>query len=478
MIRLSLLTLSLAVMLNGCTLTTSFEGECQVDQDCLSKGWSLYCESNLCVSSTEDQLVDGEKCHRIYPEGFDRERGILIGSLLPITGALSTRGPSRERAVYLAVDEINQAGGIGGRPLGVLSCDSGTDPVVGEAAARHLVEAGHVAAVVGPCSSGVSTHVFTEVFHAAGVLVVSPSATAPSLTNLPDSGLFWRTAPSDAFQGAAIAAHLHSSGVTRIAVINRDDAYGNGLKSVVEEYLCLTEEDCSDARYFARSYRIDSATASATDQSTIIPALEDFAPEIIVLIGLLDDGWTFLNILDSETTLTHFIVSDGMKNAKLFELNNAEIKTNLLGTAPAAPAGENYNQFNLRYKAKYNGETPGSYTAQSYDALYTIAYALGAHAPEQRPTGASLALQMRRLIGGESFSVGESNFNAIIEVLRSNPDAIVNINGASGPLDFDLERGEAPADIEAWMLDTIKQEIMSIGVLFSAEGIYTPINSD
>ncbi|MBU0551728.1 ABC transporter substrate-binding protein [Myxococcota bacterium] len=468
--------LSALLLLGGCSLSLDFEDECQTDEDCLAHGWARYCKSKLCVASEMSELIDTVHCQRVYPEGFDRSQGILLGTLLPSTGALENFGPPMEEAVYLAIDEINQAGGIAGRKLGVLSCDSGTDPDTAAAAARHLAEVARVPAVIGPASSGIATHAFTEVFHDAGVLLISPSATAPSITNLPDNGLFWRTAPTDAFQGAAIAAHLQASAFERIAVINRDDAYGNGLKNVIESMYCVDQLTCEDTRYLARTYRIDSDTAIGTDQAKIITELTQFNPSVIVLIGLLEDGFNFLNILE-EDVLTQFIVSDGLKDPKLFELNNDNIKDRLLGTAPASPAGDNYQQFVLRYKSKYSGKTPNIFTPQSYDALYVLAYAVGAHPSGQRPTGASIAANLKRLTGGERFNVGENSFNTVLEILRSGATSRVNIDGASGPLDFDPETGEAPSDIEAWRLDTTEQKIVSLGILYSAEGEHFNLNA-
>lgn len=83
--------------------------------------------------------------------------------------------------------------------------------------------------------------------------MISPSSTSPAITNLPDNNLVWRTAPSDAIQGAAIGAHLLDENFERVAVVNRDDSYGHGLREAVQASFCEPVR-CTSDRYLTRSY--------------------------------------------------------------------------------------------------------------------------------------------------------------------------------------------------------------------------------
>ena len=73
------------------------------------------------------------------------------------------------------------------------------------AAAEILVTSDKVNAIVGADCSGVTTAILQNVAMPNGVVMISPSATSPALSTLPDNGLFFRTAPSDARQGEIVA---------------------------------------------------------------------------------------------------------------------------------------------------------------------------------------------------------------------------------------------------------------------------------
>ena len=106
-----------------------------------------------------------------------------------------------------------------------------------------LAEVVRVPAIVGPAFSGVTTTVAKEVTIPRNVLVISPSATSPSLTDLQDNGLVWRTAPSDVLQAKAMvlavqdfvepevrATYMIAAGSPiRVAVVHKGDTYGAGL---------------------------------------------------------------------------------------------------------------------------------------------------------------------------------------------------------------------------------------------------------
>ena len=104
--------------------------------------------------------------------------------------------------------------------------------------------------------------------------MMSPAATSPQITDLSDDDLLWRTAPSDAIQGAAIANYLlKETTFNRIAIINRNDVYGNGLRDAILDPLCETFP-CTDETQFYNSV-YDEKTPE-TDQSKIVVELEEW----------------------------------------------------------------------------------------------------------------------------------------------------------------------------------------------------------
>jgi branched-chain amino acid transport system substrate-binding protein len=471
-----------AVLLAGCSLALDFNDECSSNEACAQ---GLVCVEGLCVEGEADAgapdttRVTNADCPTVYGVPADKARDpdvLLLGSLLSSSGQLSGFGPPMEKAIDLAVDEINQGGGIDGKKLAVLHCDDGTDATKGIAAAKHLVDDVHVPAIIGAAASGVTIEVFNQVALPAGVLMISPSATSPALTDLPDRGLLWRTAPSDAIQGAAVAQYLLHGDFQKVAVVGRDDTYGNGLQEAIREGLCASDAArCAEDRYQSHRYDPDHFVEG---QSTALTNLQDFAPDVVVLIGYLDDGANFLKLAGG-AGVHKIILTDGTKDTQLLDrVHDDTLMTNIVGTAPAEPSGENYRAFTFRYRSKWDAD-PGVFTAQSYDALYLLAYALGALDGKAPIDGGHIAAQLRRLTGGTTkYDVGGADFNRGVQALRKSADATIDFEGASGSLNFNAAKGEAASNIEGWHFDVDAHRILTLGLIYCADGSYhTPMDT-
>jgi hypothetical protein len=161
---------------------------------------------------------------------------LRIGALLPITGALATAGPPMFAAGELAVREINEAGGILGQPVQWIEGDDGTNPDVAMATATRLIEEEQVQVIIGAGASGVSLAVL-PIIREAGVVLFSPCNTAARLTTEEDDGLYFRTAPPDGLQAAALADIIVRDGTRTVSTMYRDDAYGVGLAESTKQNL-------------------------------------------------------------------------------------------------------------------------------------------------------------------------------------------------------------------------------------------------
>jgi hypothetical protein len=160
---------------------------------------------------------------------------LKFGALLPRTGGLATGGRPMFAGLQLAVNDINEAGGILGRPVEWLDGDTATNPDVAKATAARLIEEG-AQVLIGAGASGVSLAVL-PVIREAGVVLFSPSNTAARLSTEEDDGLYFRTAPPDGLQAAALADIIVRDGTSKLSIIYRDDAYGVGLAESTKENL-------------------------------------------------------------------------------------------------------------------------------------------------------------------------------------------------------------------------------------------------
>lgn len=157
-----------------------------------------------------------------------------IGTILPVTGALAAFGGSMQKAADLAAKHINDNGGVNGVDLTLFHRDSQTVPTAGGDAASDLVHTVGVPAVVGAAASSVSQAVFA-ITGPARVLQLSPASTSPIFTTQDTTDIFFRTAPSDVFQGAAAAKYALTKW-TVMSTIWIDNSYGEGLTRVFEQH--------------------------------------------------------------------------------------------------------------------------------------------------------------------------------------------------------------------------------------------------
>ena len=187
----------------------------------------------------EDEAAPAED-----PVGVDDGFEARVGVLLPETGDLGPLGVPIRDGALLAADQINDADI--GVSVDVRVEDTQTDPQAGISGANSLVDAGY-SSVVGPAASNVNFQVTDQVFIPNGVVGISPSSTAPGITNLDDDGYIFRTAASDVLQGPALAELAVSDrvGASSSGTLFLNDDYGQALE---EEYINSFENAGGDVR--------------------------------------------------------------------------------------------------------------------------------------------------------------------------------------------------------------------------------------
>ncbi|HSE68517.1 MAG TPA: ABC transporter substrate-binding protein [Gemmatimonadales bacterium] len=138
-------------------------------------------------------------------------------------------GAPMKRAAEMAVEEINTAGGVQGRPLELVMRDDFGDPDSAVAVAAALV-AEKVVAVIGHVYSG-TTLAAAPVYNEGNdpVVQISPSSSSPDVTN---AGAYtFRVCPSDLAHGAALARFAREQlGLDRGAILYLNDDYGRGIR--------------------------------------------------------------------------------------------------------------------------------------------------------------------------------------------------------------------------------------------------------
>ena len=157
----------------------------------------------------------------------ERDGPVKIGIAVGITGPYAAFGAQIKTGAGQAIEDINKAGGVGGRTFETVIGDDASDPKQGVSVANKLAGEG-VTMVVGAFNSGVSIPA-SDVYLDAGIIQVTPASTNVKFT---ERGLWntFRTCGRDDQQGAVAGAYLADHfRDKRIAVIHDKSPYGKGL---------------------------------------------------------------------------------------------------------------------------------------------------------------------------------------------------------------------------------------------------------
>lgn len=381
---------------------------------------------------------------------------IKIGLLSPLTGVWTPFGRSSEKAARFAALEINAAGGIDGRPIAFVLADGGCSPGLSPEGARYLLSQG-VVAILGEGCSGATLAAAKDVCIPAGLPMISAGSTSPLITTeLGPSGLFFRTAPSDAFQGEILAQKAWEGGMRRMAIVFADNAYGRGLAEV---FKAAFERRGGAVTAFVPYPDGKSIGFTAEVDAMFAPGI----PEGILLVTYEIDGANLTRDLKLRAPQPFPRVFGVDANKGPSFLANAEptVIEGMVGTLPAAPTRDpNFQRFRQAYlAATRDGEEPDVYGENVYDAAYLLAYAMVAGGA----TPQGIAAQVRRLSRPDGgivpptvINVGE--WQKGVAAIRAGQD--VDYQGASGKIDLDANGDPTSGTYALWRIQGGRYEIV------------------
>ena len=137
---------------------------------------------------------------------------VKIGALMDITGPIASFIPPLQNAVALAIKHVNDQGGLlkGKAALAVGDTQGAAQTAVD--AAGKLVNVENSSVIMGALMSGTTITAANAVTIPAGVVIISPTATSPAITDLDDKDTVFRLVPSDNYQGDVLARMVLAAG--------------------------------------------------------------------------------------------------------------------------------------------------------------------------------------------------------------------------------------------------------------------------
>ncbi|MFT7597241.1 MAG: ABC-type branched-subunit amino acid transport system substrate-binding protein [Acidimicrobiales bacterium] len=345
------------------------------------------------------------------------EETLVIGYVLPQTGALSAIIDALVKPSEMAVEEINAAGGN----VSLIPGDSGTDVNIASATVDALIN-DDVSVILGPAGTSVTLGVIDKIT-GSGIVECSGSTTGSVFSTYDDGGFYFRTSPPDSIQGPVLADLMTDDGVSSVGVIYRNDEYGVGFNESLVAGLeangvTVAAQVALDPSATSFDAEIGEIAAAGVDSIVLIT----FAEGAAVMQGMIEAG------VGPDDVAVY--VTDGFKDAVTAEGVNPDdlsVLEGVRGTAPSAAPADGEPGFLDRLEAFAPG-TPTIFSGHFYDCVNVMALAaLAAGSIDSAD------------IVGEMLTVtndGEEciSYEACATILAAGGD--INYQGASGLVDL------------------------------------------
>ncbi len=297
------------------------------------------------------------------------EKDVKLGVILGFTGPIESLTPAMAGGAELAMAEVTASGKLldAATVTPVRADSTCVDAGAATAAAERLVTSDGVKGIMGADCSGVTGAVLANVAVPNGIVMISPSATSPALTDAEDNGMFFRTSPSDARQGAVMADVLAEKGISSIAISYTNNDYGKGLADAIA------------AAHVAKGGTVTINAAHEDgkgDYSAEVGALASAGGDVLVVAGYLDQGGKGIIEASLDTgAFDTFALPDGMIGDSLTDALGSDLDGSF-GTVPGTDS-DGAGTF-AEIAAAADLDASGPYVGESYDAAALIMLAMQA----------------------------------------------------------------------------------------------------
>ncbi len=287
---------------------------------------------------------------------------VKIGLLLGYTGPVESMMVAISAGGELAIKEVSDSGLFldGSTVIGVKADSTCVDNAAATAAAERLITSDGVKAILGADCSGVTGAVLSNVALPNGIVMISPSATSPGLSEAEDNGLFFRTAPSGAREGQVMSEILMEQGVKSVAVTYTNNDYGKGLA------------DTFEASFTAMGGQITISAShedGKADYSAEIGALSAAGGDRLVVVGYVDEGGSgILQAALDVDAFDKFHLPAGMMGEAL----ETNFGTALDGSSGQHPGTDSSGAATYVELVGDAFDASSSFSAESYDAAALI----------------------------------------------------------------------------------------------------------
>ncbi len=290
---------------------------------------------------------------------------VKIGVIAPLTGDAAEYGEAVQRGVSIAVEEINNAGGIKGQPVEVIYEDGKCDGKNAASAAQKLVNVDGVKVIVGGACSG-ETFGAAPITTPAKVILFSSVSSAAKVTTL--GNFVFRNHPNDNLAGEQLAKYVVSR-YKKVAVISEQTDYAQGLSQTFTDNI----KAGGSAVVFDESY-----SSSAKDFRSLASKIKASGAEALFICAQTSSNATLLAKQIRDVGAKNIQFLGAYLTGPEFVKFGPAVEGTIMIDVPGLSNDAKGQQLVTAYKAKYNTEPNYKFfVGTSYDATHILAQAIG-----------------------------------------------------------------------------------------------------
>lgn len=282
------------------------------------------------------------------------KESIKVGFIGPLTGDAAGIGQNAQAAVRIAVREINNSGGINGRPVEIIYEDGQCDGKTSVTAVNKLINSDKVVAVLGgACSS--ETTAIAGVTEPAKITTLSYCSSAPAITSAGD--YIFRDSPSDLYQGSFAAEYAYNTlGAKKVAIMYSQSDYGKGIADVFVD----TFEKLG-GQVIAKEGFEDKVT----DLRTPLTKVKAAQPDLIYYVSYTEAGILGIRQANELSIDIPMLGGDAWDDPAIWSAVGSAGNGNMY-TVVSAPLSDEFKQ---KMREETNDDTITTCTPQAYDGL-------------------------------------------------------------------------------------------------------------
>ncbi len=294
---------------------------------------------------------------------YEKE-SIKIGALLALSGEHASFGITEQRGMEIALEEINESGGINGKDLKIVYGDSRLEIERARVEYRRLVSKEKVPAILGVTGSGVAL-ALAETAEKDQVVLLSDIDTSPALTK-EGGNFFFRVIPSDDYSSKVLSEWTIERGFKKAALVyNSQNDWSMGSKGAIEDAYPK-----SGGKLLTSIGVVDDTT----DFKPVLTTMKKDSPDAYFVCLMGRQAGLFVRQALDKGINGPFFGTDPFSQAE-FVTNAKDALVNSFFVLPTEEESPALESFQSKFRVKYNQESD-SIATNAYDTVKLLAYIL------------------------------------------------------------------------------------------------------